>query len=303
MTPDPAGLGSVDLSDPQSLNRYGYVMNSPMNYVDPNGLDCKKPTADSPCVRTVVNVDGGDGSAFSYTDVGSPASGSMWRTCNSDLFGTQALFTGAFVMLPACPDSSDPGTRIQTQKAANNPKPAQCTNGIGAGITWGAALDAGVVEAGATANFSNSVGLFRNSRTGTSVGATASGAAMAYAGRHVAGAPSQGSRIGSDHLAVGAFGGAYGGVFFTNAGSSAQFATAPSSLAVDFGLGPALSGGNGTWSLSITGGWGWGLAVRDTDNKPGLPNHTLLASDDVAHCYLRCANCHRNGDYRRSHRR
>jgi RHS repeat-associated protein len=36
--PDPAN-DSYDLSDPQSLNRYAYVQNDPVNSVDPNGLD------------------------------------------------------------------------------------------------------------------------------------------------------------------------------------------------------------------------------------------------------------------------
>ncbi len=38
MTPDPAGLAAVDLSNPQSLNRYAYVMNNPVNFIDPLGL-------------------------------------------------------------------------------------------------------------------------------------------------------------------------------------------------------------------------------------------------------------------------
>ncbi len=40
MSPDPAGLGAVDLSNPQSLNRYAYVMNNPVNATDPFGLWC-----------------------------------------------------------------------------------------------------------------------------------------------------------------------------------------------------------------------------------------------------------------------
>jgi RHS repeat-associated protein len=36
-SPDPAGLSSVRLSDPQTLNRYAYVRNSPLNVIDPNG--------------------------------------------------------------------------------------------------------------------------------------------------------------------------------------------------------------------------------------------------------------------------
>jgi RHS repeat-associated protein len=39
-SPDPAGLGAVDPSDPQSWNRYAYVLNTPLNAVDPTGMDC-----------------------------------------------------------------------------------------------------------------------------------------------------------------------------------------------------------------------------------------------------------------------
>ncbi|WP_263418904.1 RHS repeat-associated core domain-containing protein [Terriglobus albidus] len=38
MSPDPY-LGSIDLSNPQSLNRYAYVGNSPLTTIDPTGLD------------------------------------------------------------------------------------------------------------------------------------------------------------------------------------------------------------------------------------------------------------------------
>ena len=38
MQPDPLGLGAADTSNPQSLNRYSYVENDPMNSVDPSGL-------------------------------------------------------------------------------------------------------------------------------------------------------------------------------------------------------------------------------------------------------------------------
>lgn len=36
--PDPYD-GSYDLSQPQSFNRYAYVQNDPVNFVDPSGLD------------------------------------------------------------------------------------------------------------------------------------------------------------------------------------------------------------------------------------------------------------------------
>jgi RHS repeat-associated protein len=40
LSPDPYGWGAVDQTAPQSLNRYAYVMNNPMNAVDPLGLVC-----------------------------------------------------------------------------------------------------------------------------------------------------------------------------------------------------------------------------------------------------------------------
>jgi RHS repeat-associated protein len=42
-SPDPAGVASVQLNDPQSLNRYGYVRNTPLYLFDPTGMeDCSE---------------------------------------------------------------------------------------------------------------------------------------------------------------------------------------------------------------------------------------------------------------------
>ena len=40
MRPDPY-TGSYDPSNPQSFNRYTYVLNNPLSYLDPSGLDCQ----------------------------------------------------------------------------------------------------------------------------------------------------------------------------------------------------------------------------------------------------------------------
>src|ERR1700693_506118 len=39
MTPDPMGNAVADPSNPQSWNQYSYVINNPVNLVDPTGLD------------------------------------------------------------------------------------------------------------------------------------------------------------------------------------------------------------------------------------------------------------------------
>jgi RHS repeat-associated protein len=40
LSPDPAGLGAVDPNNPQSWNRYAYVLNNPLSAIDPDGLWC-----------------------------------------------------------------------------------------------------------------------------------------------------------------------------------------------------------------------------------------------------------------------
>jgi len=47
--PDPLGMGAACPKDPQTQNRYGYVRNNPMSYIDPTGADsmgpCSNPLA------------------------------------------------------------------------------------------------------------------------------------------------------------------------------------------------------------------------------------------------------------------
>jgi RHS repeat-associated protein len=43
ISPDPSGLSAVDPSNPQSWNRYVYVLNNPLSNIDPLGLYCAYP--------------------------------------------------------------------------------------------------------------------------------------------------------------------------------------------------------------------------------------------------------------------
>ena len=46
--PDPYD-GSYSLTNPQSFNRYAYVQNDPVNFVDPSGLDDVPATSKRVC--------------------------------------------------------------------------------------------------------------------------------------------------------------------------------------------------------------------------------------------------------------
>jgi RHS repeat-associated protein len=54
---DPGGMAAVDPTNPQSWNRYAYVMNSPLSLIDPLGLDgdCENDPS-NPLCRSVVHA-------------------------------------------------------------------------------------------------------------------------------------------------------------------------------------------------------------------------------------------------------
>jgi RHS repeat-associated protein len=60
MSPDPAGLAAVDLTNPQSFNAYAYVMNNPMTFTDPLGKDY--------CLISSATTDDNGNVAYSDSD-------------------------------------------------------------------------------------------------------------------------------------------------------------------------------------------------------------------------------------------
>ena len=68
--PDPYD-GAYSLADPQSFNRYAYVQNDPVNFVDPSGLDDVPPEPSGPIDTIIISTSapyyrpgGGGGSIF-----------------------------------------------------------------------------------------------------------------------------------------------------------------------------------------------------------------------------------------------
>jgi RHS repeat-associated protein len=96
MTPDPAGLAAVDPTNPQSWNRYAYVLNNPMNLVDPSGLDgiCLAYIWDGGCLNGPGGHGGiGPGSATCIVDGADVGCAQLFQLFHGDKFAVlQAAF-------------------------------------------------------------------------------------------------------------------------------------------------------------------------------------------------------------------
>lgn len=56
ISPDPAGWNVFEPEDPQSLNRYAYVKNQPLTYLDADGQSAVCPGNKSPCTETTPTL-------------------------------------------------------------------------------------------------------------------------------------------------------------------------------------------------------------------------------------------------------
>ncbi|MCI0620234.1 MAG: hypothetical protein L0387_00915 [Acidobacteria bacterium] len=230
VSPDPlAGR----LTNPQSLNRYAYVLNDPVNSSDPLGLDCSQP--DDPCRPNPP-----------------PPPDSSWGPPESPV-GKGALGEGKM-------DREKKEKKKEEKKEGEKKEEKKkCPLGlVGGGVLAGAAAEAGAGEnAGASVTGSVGAGVFHNSETGVSAGAFAAGSAVAYAGSHQAAAPEQKQPPSVSGLYAG-----YGpGVFATNAGSASGLKVFTETLMLNIGIGfanlnvhVATDKTSGAWFVAVTAG-------------------------------------------------
>jgi RHS repeat-associated protein len=108
MSPDPYD-GSMDLGNPQSLNRYSYVLNRPLSLTDPTGLDPFTLTVLAYCGGASGACAGGFSNPITATILGGIFVGAV----------VADLFTGGFFAHPAFhgslkprPDSKSPCTNV-----------------------------------------------------------------------------------------------------------------------------------------------------------------------------------------------
>jgi RHS repeat-associated protein len=103
LTPDPAGLAAVDPTNPQSWNRYAYVLNSPLTYIDPYGLNHCAPTQsgrsqNGPCAGGIssAGMTGDFPVAVINGIVGGPANFAMFG--NSYQSGNNSYVSNTFLV-------------------------------------------------------------------------------------------------------------------------------------------------------------------------------------------------------------
>jgi RHS repeat-associated protein len=117
ISPDPAGLAAVTLTDPQSWNRYAYVRNSPVLFADFLGLTCFK---------KVTNDDGSIGimnEELPYDNESDCNShGGSWITSTTTIQVNGGVPDGGDPTSPVLPLPDPPGFSTNGSGSANGPQ-------------------------------------------------------------------------------------------------------------------------------------------------------------------------------------
>jgi RHS repeat-associated protein len=207
LSPDPSGMAAVDTTNPQSWNRYGYVLNNPVSVIDPLGLDCIYPGDDPDSTAYVKSGDCDDLSDKGYFVDGTVDLNSQFFE-NSD-GGLEFLYTddngntGLYVLAgyadPQTSDDSDFTPSLSSQagmlaiaNVLNNYFPTACSFSLSARVSAGGfGVGVNSTQSGTSVSFGPTATLSNSLRA--SVGLSTNGV----------GAPDPGSTIRVGSLAGG----------------------------------------------------------------------------------------------------
>jgi RHS repeat-associated protein len=253
ISPDPAGLAAADPTNPQSWNRYAYVLNSPLAAVDPFGLAGKCYPDDNggkPCPPPPSPPPVGVGAGECHN----PATGGT-EACNPH--SAPVVFDGS---AGTGPDGRQKNGKVCPPKSAGLLSLAP----RGIGVLLNGEISAGGALAGGIAQGAYGSGVYVDNNGNISTGGLwGSGGAALYAGSNSIATPQQ-SKV--DPFVVGAYAGGGGGVYLTNSQSQNQLGGPFAQWNASIGWGPGYSFSlaydnvSGIWIFSVTNGPGVGVA-------------------------------------------
>jgi RHS repeat-associated protein len=117
ITPDPY-LGSMDFTNPQSMNRYSYVANDPANSIDPLGLDMQKTYMDANGCLVTITYHLNEGGGYTVTGLDTFCS----SVGNGNPSGNTSTGGGTSAGQPCQKPSPTPSSRYWTSWGdPNNP--------------------------------------------------------------------------------------------------------------------------------------------------------------------------------------
>jgi RHS repeat-associated protein len=123
LAPDPY-MGSYDLSNPQSMNRYAYASDNPVSFTDPSGLlECKYPPCEPP-VFTLPPITVW-GSPITDPAPGNPSCGDLW-SCGGNGGGG-----GGHPGTPSAPSAPNNGIKAKVCSAIPSGRTQGASGGLG----------------------------------------------------------------------------------------------------------------------------------------------------------------------------